>query len=171
MLPNVTTSTARIKVEAVDNYFFDVNDANFSITPLVHRPTLGDGKGKFTSPKGSSKKVQGRQGQGHVRLHVDAAPGRHRRAAPRFKFKKGKVSFAGTTVTSAVTAGDKLTVTVTGTNNGKSGYTLVIVAVDGQEGQDPGAGAEGQQGRLRLAARRPGLEGPTTRVKGHINVT
>ena len=31
LLPNVTTSTARIKVEAVGNYFFDVNDANFSI--------------------------------------------------------------------------------------------------------------------------------------------
>ena len=32
-LPNITTSTARIKVEAVDNYFFDINDANFSIQP------------------------------------------------------------------------------------------------------------------------------------------
>ncbi len=33
ILPNVTTSTARLKVEAVGNYFFDVNDANFSISP------------------------------------------------------------------------------------------------------------------------------------------
>jgi hypothetical protein len=33
ILPNVTTSTARVKVEAVDNYFFDVNDANFSVAP------------------------------------------------------------------------------------------------------------------------------------------
>jgi PKD repeat protein len=33
ILPNVTTTTARIKVEGVDNYFFDVNDANFSINP------------------------------------------------------------------------------------------------------------------------------------------
>ncbi len=34
-LPGITTSTARIKVEAIDNYFFDVNDANFSITPAL----------------------------------------------------------------------------------------------------------------------------------------
>ena len=30
-LPNINTTTARIKVEAVDNYFFDINDANFTI--------------------------------------------------------------------------------------------------------------------------------------------
>jgi hypothetical protein len=35
LLPNVTTSTARIKVEAVDNYFFDINDADFSISPAA----------------------------------------------------------------------------------------------------------------------------------------
>ncbi|WP_051247377.1 M12 family metallo-peptidase [Nocardioides halotolerans] len=33
ILPSVTTTTARIKIEAVDNYFFDVNDANFAINP------------------------------------------------------------------------------------------------------------------------------------------
>jgi hypothetical protein len=33
VLPSVTTTTARIKIEAVDNYFFDVNDSNFSINP------------------------------------------------------------------------------------------------------------------------------------------
>jgi hypothetical protein len=34
-LPNITTvgNTARIKVEAVGNYFFDINDANFAIVP------------------------------------------------------------------------------------------------------------------------------------------
>jgi hypothetical protein len=38
VLPNVTTSTARIKIEAVGNYFFDVNDADFSITPAPVPP-------------------------------------------------------------------------------------------------------------------------------------
>jgi hypothetical protein len=33
LLPNITTTTARIKVEAVGNYFFDINDADFTIEP------------------------------------------------------------------------------------------------------------------------------------------
>ena len=33
ILPSITTTTARIKVEAVGNYFFDINNANFSINP------------------------------------------------------------------------------------------------------------------------------------------
>ena len=32
-MPNTTSSTARIKIEAVDNYFFDISNANFSIEP------------------------------------------------------------------------------------------------------------------------------------------
>ncbi len=32
VFPNITTSSARIKVEAVGNIFFDINDSNFSIT-------------------------------------------------------------------------------------------------------------------------------------------
>ena len=32
-VPNVVTSSARIKVEAADNIFFDISDKNFSITP------------------------------------------------------------------------------------------------------------------------------------------
>ncbi|CAG1010105.1 Calcium-dependent protease [Phycisphaerales bacterium] len=34
-LPNVTTSAARIKVEAVGNIFFDLSNVNFSITPAT----------------------------------------------------------------------------------------------------------------------------------------
>ena len=32
-VPNVTTSQARIKVKASNNVFFDISNANFSITP------------------------------------------------------------------------------------------------------------------------------------------
>jgi hypothetical protein len=39
-LPNVATSTARIKVEAVGNIFFDISDANFTITAGGPVPNL-----------------------------------------------------------------------------------------------------------------------------------
>lgn len=44
VLPSVTTSQARIKVEAVGNYFFDMNDASFSIAPATDQaPTVDAG--------------------------------------------------------------------------------------------------------------------------------
>ena len=46
-LPNISTTTARIKVEAVGNYFFDINDADFTIEPAVptpRRPSSGAGR-------------------------------------------------------------------------------------------------------------------------------
>jgi hypothetical protein len=43
LLPNITTSTARIKIQACDNIFFDISRANFSITEngksLVQAPS------------------------------------------------------------------------------------------------------------------------------------
>jgi hypothetical protein len=39
-LPNINTTTARIKVEAVGNYFFDINNANFTIQPSVPASTV-----------------------------------------------------------------------------------------------------------------------------------
>ncbi|MGI8883860.1 MAG: reprolysin-like metallopeptidase, partial [Pyrinomonadaceae bacterium] len=47
-IPNTPTATARIKVEAVGNIFFDITDANFTITaaPGVKSPFDFDGDGK-----------------------------------------------------------------------------------------------------------------------------
>ena len=39
-VPNVSTTTARIKVEAVGNIFFDISDANFTITGNGTIPTV-----------------------------------------------------------------------------------------------------------------------------------
>jgi reprolysin-like metallo-peptidase family M12B len=38
-VPNITTSSARVKIEAVGNVFFDVSNANFTITDTV-KPTI-----------------------------------------------------------------------------------------------------------------------------------
>jgi hypothetical protein len=266
-LPDTDTNTARIKVEAVGNYFFDVNDANFTIqstgggnltplvdagpdetvtvgtpftssgsftdelpdkatatvdygdgagpqpltltgstfnlshtyttagsktvtvkvtdtgalsgtdtatvtvtsssTPVVH---LGDGKGKFTSPKKSSRKVKDATGKARFVFTADRT-GTTPSGSASFKFTKGKVAFAGSRVTSATTSGKKLTMTVKGTNNGKGGYILVIVAKDG--------GAKDKI-RVRLLKgsklvydsmpSKPASKGPKTLVTGHITV-
>lgn len=40
LLPNLNTSSARLKVEAAGNIFFDVNNANFTIAPGVPTPLV-----------------------------------------------------------------------------------------------------------------------------------
>jgi uncharacterized repeat protein (TIGR01451 family) len=40
LLPNLTTSAARIKVEGAGNIFFDVSDANFFIVPSIPAPRV-----------------------------------------------------------------------------------------------------------------------------------
>ena len=67
-LPNINTATARIKVEAVGNYFFDVNDANFIDQPPVACPV------GHQMPSAKPKKIT----QGHkfkVKATVTTASG------------------------------------------------------------------------------------------------
>ena len=50
LVPNITSNTVRIKVEAVGNIFFDISDANLAInsstTPMSNTPYDFDGDGK-----------------------------------------------------------------------------------------------------------------------------
>jgi subtilisin-like proprotein convertase family protein len=41
LLPNISTSQARIRVQAAGNIFFDISDSNFSITTYVPAPAVG----------------------------------------------------------------------------------------------------------------------------------
>ncbi|WP_221634662.1 M12 family metallo-peptidase [Nocardioides luti] len=49
-LPQVSTSHARIRVEAVDNYFFDVNDADFSIASTMSLGDVPDQSAQYSHP-------------------------------------------------------------------------------------------------------------------------
>ncbi|WP_372728484.1 M12 family metallo-peptidase [Nocardioides sp.] len=59
-IPNVATEKARIRIEAVDNYFFDVNDADFAIdvTPELNVSQPADQRVQYSDDFGSAVTVQ-----------------------------------------------------------------------------------------------------------------
>ena len=162
-LPKVTTRTARIKVEAVGNYFFDVNDANFSIGSV-----LAAGQGRFASVPGSSKRAPDAKGPAKFRFTVlDGATG-----TAAFRFKKGRIAFTGDDLAGVkVVSGKRIRFTVKGTNKGKAGYKLVVTALD-----------KGARDRIRvrvlkhhrlvydsMPGKKPAAR-PRTPVKGQITI-
>ena len=72
-MPNVDASKVRIKIEAVDNYFFDVNDADFALkaTPAP-QTTITSGTGQRRRSCWSaarSSPTPRRRHAGHLRVH------------------------------------------------------------------------------------------------------
>jgi hypothetical protein len=64
-VPEVTTGQARIKVEAVGNIFFDISDANFTVTPSA----------PFTVASAVSRKNHGGAGVFDLPLPLSGSPG------------------------------------------------------------------------------------------------
>ncbi len=144
ILPSLTTSTARLKVEAVDNYFFDVNDANFSITPSGGNVApLVDAGPDATVPAGTAFTRSGSftdEAPGTATATVDYGDGAGPQALPltgtTFSLNHTYATAGTKTVTVKVTdAGalsgtDSVTVTVTGGTNppGQTASTTQAVA-------------------------------------------
>lgn len=170
LLPNVKTNAARIKVEAVGNYFFDVNDADFSIGTSTGHARIAKGKGSFKSPRGSSSSHPDAAGKAKFRFLGESGPKADGSAT--FKFKKGKISFTGDRVRSSKIKGNRFLMKVKGTNKGKKGFTLVLVALD--KGAKDKIRVRLLRGRHLVYDSRPGTKAkgaPRTKVKGQITVT
>jgi len=122
-MPNITTSTARIKIEAVGNYFFDINGADFSIAPVagnltplvdagpdasvaVSTPLTSSGSFADESPGTATATVDYGDGSGPQTLPL---------AGSTFTLNHTYTSAGAKTVTVAVTDGGMLTGTDTAT--------------------------------------------------------
>lgn len=77
-VPNVNTTTARIKIEAVGNIFFDINDSNFSITSGP--ATSGAIAGRISTAAGSgvARATVRLVGPGGTRIAITNAFGYYR---------------------------------------------------------------------------------------------
>jgi hypothetical protein len=76
-LPNITTSTARVKVEAVGNIFFDISNADFSIVPSGGPPPAPvittNGGANFTTGI-TPFKIQGTTDSSTESMNVNGSP-------------------------------------------------------------------------------------------------
>jgi hypothetical protein len=116
-LPAVTTSTARIKIEAIGNIFFDISNDNFSLTP----PPSGF---DFTSPAPATSSCPAGASM-QIVLGTTSTGGF---TNPISLSATGNP--VGTTVgfsTNPVTPGNNVTVTLNGTNTLAAGTYIVTV--------------------------------------------
>ena len=82
-VPSVTTTTARVMVEAVGNYFFDISDANFTIvSPSVCAPATALAVGAITNTSASVSFAPGAGGTQYVVTTTPATTTRTVTASP-----------------------------------------------------------------------------------------
>ena len=127
--PNVATEHARLKIEAVDNYFFDVNNLDFSLVPRL----------LATGPAASSYDVQYSDGPS-TPITLSAESGRRGGSNPGLSASATGLP-AGLTLTetdtSAPTGPLTSTFTVTGTTTAAPGaYNVSVNVTDGTDSED-----------------------------------
>lgn len=74
MVPNVSSATCRVKIEAVGNIFFDICNANFSINSSAPSPSCGTVTGLTSSITSTGATVRWSALKGAVSYDVDYRP-------------------------------------------------------------------------------------------------